>query len=382
MLRMFGFFMLLPILSHLASKMQYSTPMLTGLAMGIYGLMQAFLYFPFGALSDKIGRKPVMYLGLFLLLLGSVLAANTTNIYILILARAVQGMGAISAVSSAFVADIVSEQNRTKAMMLIGIGVGLSFPLSLVLSPILYANMGSSGIFYSISACTLTAILALSLLPNIESNKGANKYSTSISISIKHILKNKLIQPWMIGVFFLHALSMMFFYIISFILHDYAIELAQQWKFYLPILGISFISSMYVVRKLEKKQQYFAVSIVSICLLLISSIAMIFSHGFNLHAYIFYAIVAVYFTGFNMLEIFQPSMISKLCNPSSRGATMGIYYTIQAFGMFFGSICAGALSKCGIAYKLNQVSMIFIFSSLLIIMWTVYSVFNYNKLQK
>ncbi|MEN9945907.1 MAG: transporter, major facilitator family, partial [Pseudomonadota bacterium] len=362
MLRMFGFFLLMPILSYLASKLTDSTPLKIGLVMGIYGLVQAFFYFPLGILSDKIGRKPLIYFGLACMCLGSIIAANTQNINIMILARAIQGVGAISSVLSAFAADIIPEEFRTKSMMIIGIGVGISFPLSLIISPILYNNFGQSGIFYTITICSILALPSIISLPNIKpqpyikSTQNSKNHSSILSI-LRIIIQDKSIKPWLVGVIFLHALSMMFFYIISFLLEEKGIILAKQWVFYLPILALSFIFSAKLVRGLEKKHRFSQISYLSIALIGISSLGLIFNQ--SLAFSLFSILVLVYFIGFNMLEMFQPSIISKLAQPNLKGATMGVYYTLQSIGMFIGSISAGYASKFAINHHFSKSGLIF-----------------------
>ena len=376
MLRMFGFFLLLPVLSYMASKLTNSTPLTIGLAMGIYGLIQAFFYFPLGIISDKIGRKPLIYFGLICMCIGSIIAANSANINVLIFARAIQGVGAISSVLSAFAADIIPEQHRTKAMMIIGIGVGVSFPLSLIIAPILYNNFEQSGVFYAIAICSILSILPVISLPNLKPHhyltpSNSNQLNNFIKNTLFSILKNKQIRLWLVGVIFLHAVSMMFFYIISFLLEEKGFVLSKQWIFYLPILALSFIFSAKLVRNLENKNKIFTISNLSIKLIAISSCGLIFSH--SLPFFIFALLILMYFIGFNMLEMFQPSIISKLAEPHLKGATMGVYYTLQSAGMFLGSISAGYASKFALNHHLSKNSMIFSLSLLFVVIWHLYS---------
>jgi len=371
MLRMFGFFLLMPILSFLANKLQYASQFNIGMALGIYGLIQAFFYFPLGILSDKIGRKPVIYCGLLLLFLGAVLAANTSNVYILILARAIQGIGAISSVLSAFTADIIPIQHRTKAMMMIGIGVGISFPMSLIAAPILYNNFGQSGIFYTVALSSITAGFFIYLLPNIKNN---NQAFLGVKKSLNLIIHNKPMHPWLIGVFFLHILSMMFFYIISFILQSKNIILADQWKFYLPILTISFILAAKIIKNLEKQKRNIQISYISIVCLAIANLGLIFTSSISIYS--FSILVLIYFTGFNILEIFQPSILSKLSNAQTKGATMGVYYSIQSLGMFCGAVSAGIASRFADIYGMDKAFIIFSLSLLFVVLWIAYSIKN------
>jgi MFS family permease len=382
LLRMFGFFLIMPILSHIADKLRYSTPLLIGVALGIYGLIQAFLYFPLGVLSDKIGRKPVIFMGLILLFFGSIIAAHSTDIYMLIFARSLQGMGAISAVLSAYTADIVDEKYRSRAMMLIGIMVGLSFPLSLILGPIIYNIMGVKGLFYIVAAFSLLAAILTLFLPKVSiSNTNTHAHTNSNHKPIKNlnikrfamlktnlymVLQNKYIYPWLCGVLFLHAISMMFFYIMSFLLEQKYLPLNQQWKFYLPVLTVAFLFSMPLMRRLEKKHLFQQISLISILLIGLTSLGLIFS--VNLNFIVFSIVVTIYFIGFNMLEVFQPSILSKMAG-DLKGATMGVYYTLQSIGIFIGAGLAGIASQISVHYHMGKHIGIFSTSVFLVLIW-------------
>ena len=148
--RMLGLFMLFPVMSVYASEYVNSTPFLLGMAIGIYGLTQALLQIPFGYLSDRFGRKPILVIGLIIFFLGSVVAANTSNLILVVIGRALQGGGAISAVLMAFLADSVNEENRAKANALVGFQIGVAFMLSLLLGPIITSKIGLQGLFGSL----------------------------------------------------------------------------------------------------------------------------------------------------------------------------------------------------------------------------------------
>ncbi len=378
MLRMFGFFLLLPIMTFLASKLQYSTPVNIGLALGLYGLLQAIFYFPLGILSDKFGRKPIIYIGLIFLFIGAIMAANTDNIYILILARSIQGIGAISSVLSAYNADLIPEQYRSKSMMITGIGVGISFPLSLVAAPILYNKYGQSGIFNLIAILTFLALIIVSRLPKIKLYKENKK---NIISTLHLIIKDKMLRPWLVGVVFLHLLSMMFFYIINFILTEKGINLARQWHFYLPIMLISFIVASKIISIYERKKKPLKhISYISITLLLLANFGLIFSQFIPL--YWLYILATIYFTGFNLLEIFQPSILSKLAMANNRGAVMGCYYTMQSAGMFLGAIIGGYASKIAKFYTIDIAIVIFSSAVIFVLLWCLYSFLHDKKIGK
>jgi len=144
-LRMLGLFLVLPVFALEAAHYPGGDdPALVGLAMGIYGLTQGALQLAFGAASDKIGRKKVIVFGLLILALGSFWAAAADSLYGVLIGRALQGAGAVSAVVTALLADQTRDLVRTKAMALIGASIGLMFALSLILAPALNSVAGLS----------------------------------------------------------------------------------------------------------------------------------------------------------------------------------------------------------------------------------------------
>ncbi|HNB01730.1 MAG TPA: MFS transporter, partial [Nitrosomonas sp.] len=142
-LRMFGLFIILPVFALFAEHLPGGDNFtLVGIALGAYGLTQAILQIPFGWLSDRIGRKPVIYLGLVLFAIGSFIAATAVDIYWVIAGRIIQGAGAISAAVMALAADLTREEHRTKAMAMIGMTIGATFAISLMIAPLLNQWIG------------------------------------------------------------------------------------------------------------------------------------------------------------------------------------------------------------------------------------------------
>ena len=188
--RMLGLFMLFPVMSVYASEHDNSTPQMIGLAIGIYGLTQAFFQIPFGYLSDRYGRKPLLLLGLSVFFVGSILSANSSDIILVVIGRALQGGGAISAVLMAFLADSVSEQSRTKANAFVGFQIGLAFMLSLILGPFIASLVGLSGLFWVIALLSIVAILIVVTLPYTKPKK---YYQLSIT-TFKEVLNSKLFR--------------------------------------------------------------------------------------------------------------------------------------------------------------------------------------------
>ena len=187
---MLGLFMLFPVMSVYASEYDNSSPLLIGLAIGIYGLTQAFFQIPFGYLSDIYGRKPLLFLGLCIFFIGSILSANSTDIIFVVIGRALQGGGAISAVLMAFLADSVSEQSRAKANAFVGFQIGLAFMLALIIGPIITSSVGLAGLFWVMGLLAIVAILIVFTLPYAKPKK---YYSLSIT-AFREVLYPKLLR--------------------------------------------------------------------------------------------------------------------------------------------------------------------------------------------
>lgn len=342
-LRMFGFFMLLPIFTEIARYFKGSNPQTIGLAMGIYGLVQAILYLPLGALSDKFGRLNLVRFGLICLMLGSLLASYTDTIYGLIIARSLQGFGAISSVLSAWMADIVDKEHRTKAMAIIGATIGLSFPLSLVLSPILLNYLHIQGLFLCLAALSALALVLAHYLPNQQHYQTYHWEDFKQAFTLAF---NPPLIKWMLSVCFLHALSMLFFFAIPTLISNIGFNIQKQWQFYLPVLAISFIVSMALIRRFNHRQvqiSSYILFIIAYLLLMVDITHVLPALHLSTTIQIILA-CTLYFVAFNNLEILQPSIISQLAPPHLKGSVMGIYYSIQAFGMFIGAVCAGQSS--------------------------------------
>ncbi len=389
-LRMCAFFMLLPLLHDLALLLQGSTPFLLGLSMGIYGLVQACFYLPWGVLSDKVGRKPIILIGLLCLLAGSLWAARSSNINHFMAARALQGLGAISAVLSAYVADMLTQEQRPIAMGMIGGAVGLSFPLSLIIAPSLYAALHYAGFFYALSFLIALAFACALYLP--KQNVACPHYQKKdLQQGLKHAWQFMPLRSLMMGVIFLHALSMMFFYVISKLLTQLFIPTAQHYWVYLPILFLSFAWVMTKIRQDKKAslshkapiqgnmQKTLSHGFAMGSLLLAYGLMMlahygapplqIFSTAYNVYAGLVLLGIFFYFVGFNYLEVMQPSLVANYSQAHLKGTSMGTYYTLQALGMFIGGALAGLIEKWQPPYLLWN---IFSVSLSLVLIWGLF----------
>ncbi|MDP6728028.1 MAG: MFS transporter [Gammaproteobacteria bacterium] len=355
--RMLGLFMLFPVISvYATSDYNNTTPFLIGLAIGIYGLTQAFFQIPFGYLSDRFGRKPLLYIGLCLFFFGSILAAISTDIIYVILGRALQGSGAISAVLMAFLADSISEENRSKANAFVGFQIGLAFMLSLIIGPIIASIAGLSGIFWSIA---ILSVISLTIVISLPHTKPINYYRLSIE-EFKKILNPKLLRLDF-SVFTLHLMLTSTFIVMPLILvENNIINMADNWKLYLPAMIMSFVGMVPLIIIAEKLQKTKLILLVSITLLIISQLLF---YELKLNFTIFLIILTLFFIAFNTIEAILPSLLSRIASSSKRGLAMGVFSTSQFLGTFFG----GAIG--GLIYDIFNLNSVFLFTIFIAIIW-------------
>lgn len=361
-LRMLGLFLILPVFSVYAKSLPGGQNVtLIGLALGIYGLTQACGQIPYGMASDRFGRKPVIVIGLILFAFGSFIAAGADHIGWVIVGRAVQGAGAISAAVTAFVADSTREQHRTKAMAMVGGSIGLTFAASMVLSPLLYQLIGMSGIFVLTGGLSMLAIFVIIyIVPAAPALPPAR-------VSIREVLKNGELARLNYGVFALHMTQMAMFVVMPSALIRYAhIPLAQHWKIYLPVVLISFmlmLPPIFISEKHGKSKQVF---VGAIALLLLVQIGMWFTMSReHVHWTWLIGLLLAFFIAFNILEASQPSLVSRIAPPSAKGAALGVYNTLQALGLF----CGGALGGWLVQHEGSP--SVFILGAALSIVWLI-----------
>jgi len=338
-LRMLGMFLILPIFAIYAEGLPGSpSAFQVGLALGAYGLTQALFQLPFGMLSDRYGRKNIIYIGLLLFALGSFVSGYSDDINIIILGRAIQGAGAISAAITALVADLTRDEHRTKAMAMIGATIGITFALSLMGAPVLNRLIGVPGIFMLTGFLSLSAILVVRFVVPTPLNINTSKTLKEPTPSFKSILKNKELSRLNFGIFALHAAQMAMFIVVPIALATSGgMDVNQHWKVYLPVLLSSFVFMVPIIILSEKFNRAKLVFISSIFLMLIAQLM------FGILINVFWGLVAslfVYFVAFNVLEASLPSLISKIAPPSAKGTAIGVYNTCQSLGVFFGGLCA------------------------------------------
>ncbi len=337
--RMLGLFMILPIFALYAHDLIGATSTLVGMALGIYGLTQAALQIPFGMLSDRIGRKPVILIGLVLFILGSILAALSHGIYGMLFARALQGAGAIGSTIIALAADSTREEHRTKAMALIGIVIGLSFTLAMILGPALSAWIGLSGIFWLTAALGVCGIIILYAAVPTPAHSHFHRDTQPIPSKFKSILKNRQLLRLDIGIFVLHAVLTASFLVIPVILAELAgLPEAKQWYLYLPVLLLSYVFMLPFVIMAEKKRKMKPIFLGSIAIIALSQFSLSLFHS-NIFA--IGVSLLFFFTAFTILEATLPSLISKIAPIASKGTAIGVYSTAQFLGIFVGGTLGG-----------------------------------------
>ena len=338
-LRMSGLFLLLPVFVLYAGDLPGATPTLIGIAFGIYGLTQAMFQVPFGMLSDRIGRKPVITLGLLVFAVGSVIAGMAESIWIILIGRMLQGAGAIAATVMALAADLTSVQQRTKTMALIGMSIGVAFALSFVLGPILTPLMGVPGLFFLGAGLALLALLILFVLvPTPESSQFHDDTDTSID-RLYLVLRDRNLINLNAGIFILHTLLMTSFVVLPVILRDITgLASGEHWHVYLPVLLVSVIIMLPFIIFGEKHHKTKFIFTGAIILLMLSQLGLFIKYD-SINQIMF--MLVLFFTAFNYLEATLPSLISKIVNPSFKGTALGVYATSQFLGTFTGGLIGG-----------------------------------------
>lgn len=328
-LRMFGLFVLLPVVAPHVLAHPAGTAELAGLAVGIYGLTQAIMLVPLGWLSDRLGRKPVLLLGLLLFALGGFLGGSVDHPVSIIIGRILQGLGAISAVVLATVGDVTKEANTVKGMALVGVGIAAAFGLAMILAGPLAASIGIPGILFvtgglALVACGVIAVTKLPPLPQLSAEQKVKKNLVGVDI-----------WPLCAGVFGLHFAMASVFVVLPIRLVA-LVEFTALWQVYLVAFGIAgvLVAPLIMTKSNDPKLFYAAIGLVGL-----GSVSLLVSSQLGVVA--IGLLLVIFFLGFNFLEAVLPAKAAKLAVPGARGATMGLYSIAQALGIFLGGWLAG-----------------------------------------
>ncbi len=338
-LRMLGLFMILPVFSLYAVELEGVTPLLIGLALGIYGLTQALLQIPFGLWSDRIGRKPVIMIGLAIFAIGSVVAAMADSIVMVIVGRAIQGAGAIAAAIMALAADVTREEQRSKIMATIGISIGFSFVLSMILGPILEQWVGVPGIFWITALLALLGMVLVQIgLPKtvvLRSHRDAGTRPADIA----SLLKDGQLLRIDLSIFSLHFLLTACFVALPLALRDGAgLEAAQHPWVYGPVLIIAMLLMVpfVIIAEVKRKMKPVLLAAVAAIAIGLFIMALLSSSLWGIITGLF-----IFFLAFNVLEATLPSLIAKEAPADKKGTAMGVYSSAQFLGAFAGGVMGG-----------------------------------------
>lgn len=347
-LRMLGLSLMIPVFSVYAVGLPGSTPALAGLAFGIYGLTQAILQIPFGYISDRFGRKPVVIFGIAIFGVASVLAATTSNIYVLILARFFQGAGAIASACFAWIADLTHESRRNMAMAFMGISIGGGVVLGMILGPVIGGIMGARFLFWVAAALSAMAIIIIVLWLK-EPENGNREHQSEFGVApmelLKYSWKADLVKLDIAG-FIMNAGMMATFFIVPIRISQH-FATNELWRIYIPLCIMGGVAMMLSSRSADKgsPRKVIATSLAS---LVVAFVLLSFSGGL----WLMLAGFALFFTAFSVLEATMPAAVSRLADPMHRGSVIGVYNFSQFSGTFVGGLAAGWLhdGKTGEVY--------------------------------
>ncbi len=331
--------MILPVLPLLASDYADYTPMLVGLAIGVYGLTQALLQIPFGAISDRVGRKPVIAFGLIVFALGSVVAALADSLWGLVAGRALQGAGAVAAVVLALTADLTREEQRIKAMAIIGVSIGFSFVVSMVLGPLLGHWLGLAGIFWVSALLALCGLAVLWVWVPTPTRLRFHRDTQTTPRELFAMLANASLLRLDFGIFALHFVLIASFLVLPLLLRDNAgLAGERHWFVYLAVMGASLVIMVPALLVGERMRKIKATFVGAVLLLTLSELLLL---NFDQTLAQIMLCMVLFFAAFNILEATLPSLVSKTASPHKKGTALGVYSTAQFMGAFFGGALGG-----------------------------------------
>ncbi len=336
-MRMFGLFIVLPVLSIYALNMPNSSHTMVGIIIGGYAITQMLFQVPFGTVSDKIGRKKTIIIGLTIFATGSLIAGLATNIYILLIGRLLQGAGAIGSVITATISDVVKEEERGKAMAIMGGSIGMAFALSMIAGPTIAAHFGGvPTLFFFV---TFLALLSIFVLIKYVPNPPVIKH-TYLENDKFNLFENRDLMKMNITNMLVKGFMTFAFMIIPIVLiKTYGWEKAELYKIYLPSMIVGILAMGPAAMIAEKKGKYKLILLLGVLFLSIAYLIIGMSHT----SMLFSIGVIVFFIGFNMQEPILQSLASKYAKVHQRGQVLGIFNSFGYFGTFIGGFVGGVL---------------------------------------
>lgn len=354
-LRVFGLFMVLPVIALYASQFSHSNGFLIGLATGIYGLSQAALQIPFGILSDRYGRKRLIALGLTCFILGSLICALSPSIYWLILGRCLQGAGAIGSVLIALIADTTPEYHLGKAMAIIGITMASSFLLAFTLGPFIQHAYGVPALFYASIGFGILALFVLTAIPTLPVKRN-HRISRQ---ELKTLWRDPQLMRINVSIFLQHAILTANFVVIPFIVNHFAIN---HSRYYLMLLASAFILALPIIRLAENRQRLRQLLLFATALTGVAQLVLWLSGN---EYWSFSGGLFLYFFGFSLLEALLPALASRFAPEADRGFALGIYSSSQFLGLF----CGGTLG--GLMIELGFNTTLFCLNAIMSLLWVM-----------
>lgn len=350
--------MIMPVIAISAKEYPDYSAFLVGLAIGGYGLTQALLQIPMGVLSDKIGRKPVIAGGLLIFAIGSIVAATADSLVWVVVGRFLQGAGAIAGAIMALAGDLSRESQRPKVMAVIGISIGFSFYLALLLGPIIASKFGLSGIFLmtGVLAC-LCIFLVLFVVPNAK-NIAPKGDTLPIYDDLRKLFTHPQLIRLNISVLLLHMLITLLFVQIPVFLIDLDWPLSTHWEVYSIVLVASVVGLIGLMTLAAKRK-------LAVMQFSVAGLAIVFTMLiFGQHSIIYLLVlISLFFTCFNYLEANFPAMVSNIAPAGKKGSAMGVYASFQFFGAFMGGVLSGSIGE------LLGIQWVFILASILCCAW-------------